>query len=55
MSKIIRWGILGAGSIAKKFATDLQHVQNAKLVAIGSRKQDTADTFAALFNIENRG
>lgn len=52
MSKIIRWGILGAGSIAKKFATDLQHVQNAKLVAIGSRKQETADAFATLFNIE---
>ncbi len=54
MSKIIRWGILGAGSIAKKFAADLQYVQNAKLVAVGSRTQETADAFADLFAIEKR-
>ncbi len=54
MSKIIRWGILGAGSIAKKFAADLQHVQNAKLVAVGSRTQENADAFANLFSIEKR-
>ena len=54
MSKIIRWGILGAGSIAKKFAADLQHVQNAKLVAVGSRTQENADAFADLFSIEKR-
>jgi predicted dehydrogenase len=54
MSKIIRWGILGAGSIAKKFASDLQHVQNAKLVAIGSRTQENANAFADLFSIEKR-
>lgn len=51
MSRTIRWGILGAGRIAKKFATDLQYVQNAQLVAIGSRTQETADAFASLFDI----
>jgi predicted dehydrogenase len=54
MSKIIRWGILGAGSIAKKFAADLKYVQNAKLVAVGSRTKETADAFADIFNIEKR-
>ena len=52
MSKIIRWGILGAGKIAKKFANDLQFVSNAKLVAVGSRTQENANAFAALFSIE---
>lgn len=54
MSKVIRWGILGAGNIAKKFAADLQYVQHAQLVAVGSRKQETADAFADLFHIEKR-
>ena len=45
---------MGAGSIAKKFATDLKYVKNAKLVAVGSRKQTTADAFAALFNLEKK-
>lgn len=46
MEKIIRWGILGTGNIAKKFAADLRFVQGAKLVAVGSRSQDSANKFA---------
>ena len=53
MSKMIRWGILGAGKIAKKFANDLQFVANATLVAVGSRTQLNADDFAKLFSIEH--
>ena len=33
----IRWGILGCGKIANKFASDLRLVQDAELVAIASR------------------
>ncbi len=49
MDKTIRWGILGCGKIAKKFASDLQWVKNAQLIAVGAREQTTADAFAKDF------
>src|ERR1700741_3527740 len=52
--KTIRWGILGAGRIARKFATDLKLVTDAELIAIGSRSQESADAFANEFDIKYR-
>lgn len=52
MPQIIRWGILGAGRIARKFAADLNYVEDAQLVAVASRTQENADAFAAEFNIK---
>lgn len=52
MNQTIRWGILGCGKIARKFAGDLQWVSDAKLVAIGAREQSTADAFAKDFPVE---
>lgn len=49
MNQTIRWGILGCGKIAKKFAADLQWVKNAQLVAVGAREQATANEFAKDF------
>ncbi|WP_276484273.1 Gfo/Idh/MocA family protein [Paraflavitalea pollutisoli] len=54
MDKIIRWGILGCGHIASKFATDLLLIQDAKLVAVGSRNQEKADAFGAEYGAEHR-
>lgn len=54
MEKIIRWGILGCGHIARKFATDLLLVPDAKLVAVGSRSQEKANAFGADFGVEHR-
>ncbi|MDB5140927.1 MAG: afr 2 [Mucilaginibacter sp.] len=50
--KTIRWGILGAGRIAGKFASDLKLVQDAELLAVGSRSQATADKFGREFGIK---
>lgn len=43
---VIRWGILGCGKIAHKFAQDLLTVSNARLEAVASRSADKSATFA---------
>jgi len=45
----LSWGIIGTGSIAKTFAQGLAKSRTGKLVAVGSRRQDAADVFAAKF------
>ncbi|MGJ8742969.1 Gfo/Idh/MocA family protein [Polaribacter sp.] len=47
--KNIRWGIIGLGKIANKFATDLATIENTELVAVASRSQKNADEFAKKF------
>lgn len=47
----VRWAILGAGKIARAFATDFQYLQNAQLLAIASRDEAKATAFAAEFSI----
>lgn len=47
--KKIKWGIIGLGSIAGKFATDLLTIEDAELYAVGSRSQEKADAFAKKF------
>ncbi|MCB0661313.1 MAG: Gfo/Idh/MocA family oxidoreductase [Saprospiraceae bacterium] len=43
----VRWGIIGLGKIAHKFAQDLSLVPNAQLTAVASRSQEKANDFAA--------
>ncbi|MEL7377820.1 MAG: Gfo/Idh/MocA family oxidoreductase, partial [Bacteroidota bacterium] len=45
MSKF-RWGILGLGKIAHKFAEDLKTISGAQLQAVGSRSKGRAEEFA---------
>lgn len=46
----IKWGIIGLGSIANKFATDLATIPNTELYAVASRDQEKADYFADKHN-----
>lgn len=52
MKKKYNWGILAPGHIARKFATELKEVPNARLYAVGSRDITKAKEFAKEFNAE---
>ncbi len=46
-TRVLRWGILGTGNIAGKFASGIAALgPRAQLVAVGSREQAKADVFA---------
>jgi len=48
---MIKWGILGLGNIAKKFASDLKLVPTATLYAVASRDLTKANEFAHENNV----
>lgn len=50
----LRWGLIGSGQIASAFADDLTLTDSGRVVAIGSRSQESADRFADKFGIPNR-
>lgn len=52
MTKKINWGILGAGKIAGKFATDLAMLTDANLYAVASRTLTKAEGFAKTYHFE---
>jgi predicted dehydrogenase len=49
----IRWGILGAGRIARSFVADLLLLKDQVPAAVGSRSSGRAQQFAADFGIES--
>ncbi|KQW48639.1 oxidoreductase [Nocardioides sp. Root1257] len=55
MSDEIRWGILATGKIAQTFARDLALVPDARLVAVGSRRLESAQSFAAEHGADGSG
>ena len=49
MTDAIRWGLIGLGSISRKFATGLRAVPDAECYAVASRSQQKADAFGEEF------
>ncbi len=52
--KKLKFGIVGTGNIAHRFAEAIRNVDEAELVAVASRKQQTADIFGDEFDIPVR-
>ena len=50
-SGLVRWGILGPGSIASRFMRRASEAANAEVVAVGSRAPERAAAFAATHGI----
>ena len=51
--KQVKWGIIGLGNIALKFAEGFQYIKNAKLFAISSRSENKLQAFKNKFQIDN--
>jgi hypothetical protein len=49
----IRWGILGTGAIARRFAKAMPISSNGILTAVASRSIDSAESFAKEFGVPN--
>ena len=52
--KKLRFGIVGTGTIAHRFANAIKNVEEAELVAVASRTKENADKFGDEFDIPVR-
>ena len=52
MSQTIKWGIIGLGSIAHKFAADILLAENAVLYGVASRFESKAKEFAQRYHAD---
>lgn len=50
----LAWGIMGTGNIARQFARGVLGSLTGKLVAVGSRSQESADRFGDAFDVPHR-
>ena len=54
MAEKVRFGIVGTGTIAHRFAEAIKNVQGARLVAVASRTKENAEKFGDEFGIPMR-
>lgn len=50
--RTLGWGIVSTGAIARKVTPDISALEDARLVAVSSRGQDSAEEFARDFGVE---
>ena len=48
----VKWGIIGPGQIAHRFADGLKEASSGKLIAIASKTQDRRSAFGDKYNID---
>ena len=53
MTGTIKWGIIGCGGIARKFANCMKHVATAELAAVASATPGKAEQFASQFGVDS--
>lgn len=51
--KKVKWGIVGTGKIAGKFANDLKYSNHGELAAVGSRSMNSANDFRSKYPCDN--
>lgn len=54
MNRKVRFGIVGTGTIAHRFAQAIGNVSNAELVAVASRTKENAEKFGNEFDVPVR-
>ena len=54
MSDTTRWGLIGLGSIARRFSNGLLLEPSAEIYAVASRSQEKADAFGAEYGAQKR-
>ncbi len=54
MNQKIKWGILGTGRMAELFTSELKHLPDAVVQAVGSRNMQKAQAFGKRFEIPQR-
>lgn len=52
MDKVFRWGVIGTGAIAAKFADAISVVEDAEIVAVANRTLEKGQQFAERFGID---
>jgi predicted dehydrogenase len=50
-SNMIRFGIIGAGGIAKKFASDIECLDNCKITAVSARSKEKANQYKKEYGV----
>lgn len=51
MARTVTWGVIGAGAIAQRFASDLLRRPDVRLAAVAARSEASARAFAGAFGI----